>query len=92
MEPISKKTLEHKLHIQHKNDRYDVIDIISEYFREIYIENEQLKVRCTESIPNLAFGCTFNQQRYDSQKKIPNESELTRRIMNMKQRKPLKDE
>lgn len=89
---ITKKDLEHKLHIQHRNDRYDACNIVTEYFNEIEKQNKELMNRCItppskdDTFPWLTGS--FNQRMYDANRKFPNMEELSRRIMNMKQRKP----
>lgn len=94
---ITKKDLEHKLHIQHKNDRYDAIEIINEYQLEVSNHNEELWRKCIHSpIFDPGGGMIksgyVDRDKYDYNKKKFDPNELIRRIMNMKQRKPKEGE
>lgn len=92
-----KKDLIHKLHIQHRNTKHDIIEIISKYFAEIESHNEDLiKKFSTPTIWNdkgepIKVG-TFNDYGFLNSKKLANVDELSRLIMNVKQRKPKNNE
>lgn len=91
---FTKKDLEHKLHIQHKNTRHDAVDIILAYQAEIdkFNDNFWRNECCTKGIfdpsGTLIQRVTYNQHKYDNGKKKMEADELTRRIHNLKQRKP----
>lgn len=89
----NKKNLEHKLHIQHRNTRHDVIDIVNEYNNEIVNHNDDLRKRCTtpptfNNQGDFISYAKFDSNTYEFMKKKFDPDELTKRIMNMKQRKP----
>lgn len=89
---LDKKTLEHKLHIQHRNTRHDACDIVNNYFNEIQTENDKIwsDILKKSLNPDDVFGLRlFNiDKAYAEKKRFPKQSELNHLLMNLKQRKP----